>query len=359
MKPSMKKMLTFLGLTFASLVWANIFVASVSASEMSYSVETVLPDNQIDKKNSYFDLKMAPHQKQELRIHMRNDTAKAVKVTPTVSPATTNSNGVVEYGPAPTKLNDTASYNIKDLIKSSTKEITIPAHSDTDYTLNVTMPEKAYDGVVAGGIYFEEKDQKSGNSQQKSGLALENRFSYVVAILLKETDRPVTPELTLEEVAPGQINARNVINADLKNTQATYINQLKVDTAVKAKNSKEVLYKSSKSAMQVAPNTTFTYPTALNGDTLKPGDYTMHVVASSGKHRWEFDKDFTISGEKAQELNKKDVSIKHNSSWLYILLGLLLLVLAFCLLLFVLWKKRKKKIETINDLKQKLEKAEK
>lgn len=351
----MEKGLTFLGLAFGAFVLANTSVPSVSASELSYSVETVLPDNQIDKKHSYFDLKMTPNQKQELHIHMRNDTAKTVKITPTLSPATTNSNGVVEYGPAQTTLNDTAPYNIKDLVKSSTKEITIPAHSSTDYSLNVTMPEKAYDGVVAGGIYFEEKDQKSGESQQKTGLALENRFSYVVALLLKETDTPVTPELTLDQVEPGQINARNVINAGLKNTQATYINQLKVDTDVKAKNGKDILYKSSKSAMQVAPNTTLTYPTALNGEALKPGVYTMHVVATSGKHRWEFTKDFTISGAKAKELNNKDVSIKHDSSWLYILLGILLFVLALILLFFILWKKNKKKAEELEQLKQKID----
>lgn len=344
-----------MSLAIVSVILGSTHTYNAYASELSYTVETVLPSNQIDKKQSYFDLKMATNQKQVLKIHMRNGTSREIKITPTISPATTNSNGVVEYGPSQTKLDSTAPYNIKDLVKSSTKEITIPAHSSTDYKLNVTMPDRAYDGIVAGGIYFEEKKHNSQEDKQKSGLALENHFSYVVAVLLKETDKPINPEITLLRVRPGQVNARNVINAELKNSQATYINQLKVQTDVKRKYSNDILYKSSTSAMQMAPNTTLTYPTPLDGEKLKPGVYTMHVVANSGKKQWEFNKDFTISGTKARELNEKDVSIKHDYSWLYVLTGVLLLFLAFTLIFFILWNRKSKKTGELKNLKKEIE----
>lgn len=337
----LKKYLALLSL-IAGFSCLEVYCAtSTLASELSYTVETILPDNQVDKTQSYFDLKMEPNQKQELKIHMRNDTDRVVKIAPVISPATTNLNGVVEYGPAETKLNDTAPYNIQNIVKSSTEEITIPSHSSVDYRLEVSMPPKSYDGIVAGGIYFEEKNKPTEKTGQKAGLALENRFSYVVAILLRETEKTVIPELTLGKIEPTQVNSRNTITTELNNGRSVYINELKVETDIKVKNEKKILYKSSKKAMQIAPNTTLNYPTSLEGQKLKPGVYTMHVVATSGKYRWEFNKDFTISGEQARELNRKDVTIQNDNSWIYILIGVILLILSGIILLIL--RKRNKK----------------
>lgn len=355
MKIYKKRGLALVSLGFTFFLLSKFHTLDVQASELNYSVETVIPDNQIDKKQSYFNLKMTPSQHQELVIHLRNDTDKDVEVTPSVHPATTNLNGVVEYGPSLTKLDDTAPYNIQDIVKSSTDQIDIKAKSSVDYKLQVTMPEKAYDGLLAGGIYFEEKNQNKEQSDKKSGMSIENQFSYVVAVLLNETDKEVTPEMALTKVEPGQVNARNVINSFLQNTQAAYIKNLKVVTDVKKKGKDEILYKSSKEEMQMAPNTTMSYPTALNGKELQPGVYNMHIVATSGKLKWEFNKEFTIAGDVAKKLNKADVTIKHDNSWLYVLLGILLLLILVLLLFFMAWKKNKKKAEELESLKKQIE----
>nr|WGD97680.1 DUF916 domain-containing protein [Bacillus safensis] len=70
----------------------------VNASELNFSVITVIPRNQIDQSKSYFDLKVKPSQKQTLQILMRNDTNQQIVIEPKVHTATTNVNGVVEYG---------------------------------------------------------------------------------------------------------------------------------------------------------------------------------------------------------------------------------------------------------------------
>lgn len=40
----------------------------------------VIPENQIDKNQTYFDLKMQPGQKQTIQVQMKNDTNKEVVV---------------------------------------------------------------------------------------------------------------------------------------------------------------------------------------------------------------------------------------------------------------------------------------
>ena len=79
------------------LVCLVILANKVSASEMSFSVQAVIPENQIDKSQSYFDLKMQPDQSQDLTVELYNNTEKDLTISVTPNAATTNQNGVVEY----------------------------------------------------------------------------------------------------------------------------------------------------------------------------------------------------------------------------------------------------------------------
>ena len=113
--------------------------------------------------------------------------------------------------------------------------------------------------------------------------------------------------------------------------------------------------------MQIAPNTNFSFPTALNGQPLTPGEYHLKMTVlgnenENGKfsrkkgnttinytNQWVFEKDFTIDGKVAKELNTTDVTIKKDNNWIYILVAsLFLLFILLCILLFVLRKKEEK-----------------
>lgn len=81
------------------------------------------------------------------------------------------------------------------------KEIHLPKHSTKTVECQLTLPEKPFNGYVLGGLYFEQKsDEQPAHSE--NGVAINNRFSYVVGVLLSETDEPVQPELSLNEVKP-------------------------------------------------------------------------------------------------------------------------------------------------------------
>lgn len=165
--------------------------------------------------------------------------------------------------------------------------------------------------------------------------------------------------LLFNEVKPDQINARNVILANVQNDQKTYINQVIIETKITKKGHSKVLYREEKEALQIAPNTNFSFTTALNGQPLTPGEYhlTMTVLGNeNGKfsrkkgnttinytNQWVFEKDFTIDGKVAKELNTTDVTIKKDNNWIYILVAsLFLLFILLCILLFVLRKKEEK-----------------
>ncbi|WP_275667513.1 WxL protein peptidoglycan domain-containing protein [Bacillus haynesii] len=68
-------MLKKISFTFTTMLILAIAVSLGSiktwASELNFSVETVIPENQINKKLTYFDLLMEPSKKQTLEIVLR------------------------------------------------------------------------------------------------------------------------------------------------------------------------------------------------------------------------------------------------------------------------------------------------
>lgn len=48
----------------------------------------------------------------------------------------------------------------------------------------------------------------------------------------------------------------------------------------------EVLYQEEKEGLQIAPNTNFSFPTALNGQPLTPGEYhlTMTILGNENEN---------------------------------------------------------------------------
>ncbi|HAP4265926.1 TPA: DUF916 and DUF3324 domain-containing protein [Enterococcus faecalis] len=329
------------------------------ASEFNFAVTPTIPENQVDKSKTYFDLKMAPGAKQTVEIQLRNDTDEDITIENTVNSATTNLNGVVEYGQNGIKPDKTLRFNLKDYVEAP-KEIILPKHSQKTLPLTITMPKDSFDGVMAGGITLKEKKKETTTSaDQSKGLAINNEYSYVVAIILQQNETKVQPDLKLLGVKPGQVNARNVINVSLQNPQAAYLNQLHLINTVSKGG--ETLYQSDTEDMQVAPNSNFSYPISLKGERLTPGKYVLkstaygvkdekgiyQVKGANGEERylykWEFTKEFTISGDVAKELNEKDVTIKGTNWWLYLLI--VLIILALLLLIFFLYRKKKKEEE--------------
>ncbi|MDT1958939.1 DUF916 and DUF3324 domain-containing protein [Carnobacterium divergens] len=337
----MKKILKISTIMLMMLLSLVLFMQNTQASELNFAVEPVIPDNQRDKTKSYFDLHVQPNTEQIIEVNLRNDTDTEVTVEPSVHSATTNLNGVVEYGKVDEKKDKTLKYDLNDLVKVD-KEIKIPSQSSIKVPMKIQIPEEKFDGILAGGITFKEKEKENKNDSSQNGLSIENKYAYVVALVLNESDTELKSDLQLKKVFPDQVNSRNVINATIQNTQAKYVNQLKIEAKVTKKNSDKILYTSKKEQMQMAPNSTFNYPISLDSKPLKSGQYTLKMSAYSKDDEWHWDENFTIKNSVAKKLNKKDVSIEHHNAVLYTLILVILLIVIMLIILFKKNKNRKK-----------------
>lgn len=336
-----KQLLTVL---IIALTIPFLHLTTVSASELNFAVEPLIPENQRDKTKTYFDLLVKPDSEQTIEINLRNDTENEVIVEPKVHSATTNLNGVVEYGPVETKRDSTLKHDLNEVV-SVEKEVKIPAQSSVKLPLTITVPKEEFNGILAGGITLQEKETKNNDNTETKGLSIQNQYAYVVALVLNENNTQVKPELKLNKVFPDQVNARNVINANLQNSTPNYLNQFNVVAKITQKGKTNALYETTKKAMQMAPNSNFDFPISLAGEKLEAGEYTLELTATTKADRWHWKKNFTIKADEAKKLNAKDVTIKKDYTWLYIMIGIGLIVLSILIVILILKRKRKKEEE--------------
>ncbi len=353
-----------------------LFKPTAYADTPGFSVVPSVGKNQIKPGLGYFNLLLKPNQSQKLEFTIYNNGSKDLKVKTTFGTAFTGDAGNVLYTPEKYRSDQSLKINIKDYVKLP-KNVTIPAHSKSVVEAEVTMPAEEFKGVIAGGFNFNEIDvgsDKSKTAASKSSTSITNLYSYVIGLVLQNSEDTIQPTLNLKEVGASQRNSRNIFSAKLENSASTYLLNMDVDAVVTSFKDKKIKYSFKNSSMEMAPNSNFdlAVPVSIQGvpkenetsQPLKPGKYQISMTIFGGKnengkyqklvngqvtnydYKWTFNKSFIVTGKQSKQLNSKDVTINQNkeNSWvLYILIALVVLLM---IIIFILLYKSKNKKES-------------
>ncbi|MDW5523888.1 DUF916 and DUF3324 domain-containing protein [Carnobacterium maltaromaticum] len=335
-------------LTLLSGILLFMGTNTVHAADMTYSVKTIIPENQIDKDKTYFDLKMVPGQKQMISLELENSSDQEITIQIGINTATTNRNGVINYGDSNMAKDSSLTYDISELIQGENEIVLLPKEKKVvNYT--VTMPEKSFDGILLGGFYIHKKLTKEEQESEKN-VQIKNDYSYIVGIKLTETDVKVEPELKLNDITPGLQNYRTVVNATLQNITPTIISGMSIEASIRKKGSDEIIHQAEKSNQSMAPNSSYQFPISWDNQELKPGKYNLGLKAIDGNNNeWQFSKEFEITSD-VKELNEEAIELEEKDTFQIYLLALviLLILLSICYLIFKKKKKKKKRIKRRN-----------
>ncbi|EIR4022451.1 hypothetical protein IGK25_002675 [Enterococcus sp. DIV1614a] len=337
----MKQIAVYIGVGIISLLSLIGFSLTGVATEnqADFSVNAEQSAYQVDKSKTYFDLSLPVNESVPLVIHVTNNSEEAIEVAGELSPATTNINGVVEYGKTQNQLTSSVPFDITKVASFEKEKQTIAPKQTVDFVVNVSVPTKDYAGIVAGGITLRDVTEEKTSSETKG--MFKNKFAYAIALLVHGDKTPVENTVTLKEVTPTQVNSRNVVSAAIENKTANYINKVSIEASVTDASGKEVLSE-KKEDMQIAPSSLFQFPIYYEKQAMKAGKYTLTMTVRSEKQEWQLKKSFTITEEKATALNKTDVSEKEESrnvQWL--VLGLVGIIFLLLIILIVVLKKKK------------------
>lgn len=343
---------------------ATVESSSETAEQMeeagALSIQAVIPENQRDLSKTYFDLRMTPGQEQIIEVVLINNSDEEIIVEVETNDATTNSNGIVEYTKIEGNRDPSLKYGFSDIAETET-EVVIAPHTSENASIKLKMPDEEFDGEILGGLYIKEKNQNSKASQNEDGSAVVNSFAYNIGVLLTENDNTVKPILNLKEVKAGQINLRNVIQANFQNPQATIITNLSFDVKVYRKGDEKPIIAQTSDGNRMAPNSNFDFGIDMKNQAFSAGTYILKGEATNGNEEWQFEKEFTITSDEAKDYNKIAVELEDTFPWFWIIAISILLFIALVVAIFLFRKvkRQNEQLQIMNGRKKKAIKRKK
>ncbi|WP_225743801.1 DUF916 and DUF3324 domain-containing protein [Marinilactibacillus sp. Marseille-P9653] len=275
---------------------------------VAFSVKAVIPKNQHDLNQSYFDLRVEPGQVQEVVTMILNRSDKEIIVDVALNDASTNRNGVIIYDdPEAVVYREDA---LTDFAMLEQTEVTVQPGETESVFATISVPEEPFDGVVLGGLRFQER--RNVNDEESEGVAILNEYAYVIGLQLSQNDSELEPLIELTDVEPGLSNSRTAVIATLKNMQPMILRDLAItaevyegDTLVKTASMEEV---------RIAPESSMDVVINWENYAIEAGDYSVELTASSEQGEWTFSEAFTITEEEEEEANEQAVVIVENTS---------------------------------------------
>ncbi|MDT2659195.1 DUF916 and DUF3324 domain-containing protein [Enterococcus hulanensis] len=281
-----------------------------------FTVESVIPDNQVDNTKTYYYLKLNPEQKQTIQVKVISTQEEPVTVMMNVHDAVSSSVGAIDYANANPKLDKSLTNPITKLvkIKDNQKKVTVQNFEEKIVEYEISAPKEAFPGVKLGSLRFVRQSEKK--EQNKNGLSPE--YARVIALMLTEDESTFNKgaELHLiEKVRLDLSDGRKVIAATIQNDQPKVAQELTIKGNVVKKGEKKVIAKREMKNFSVAPNSNFDFEILLGLDRFSAGTYIFTGEAKGAEKTWKWKKEFTVGNKQANKVNEETVYRIHVPKW--------------------------------------------
>ncbi|EPH96836.1 hypothetical protein D920_02001 [Enterococcus faecalis 13-SD-W-01] len=317
-----------------------------AASGAGFTMQAVIPENQRTDV-TFFDLLVQPNLEQELSIIVQNLEEHPITVVVSPNDSFTNNNGLIEYTKriAGDEYVHSSALRFSDVVVDEEIEKEIPALEEAEFQFTIQMSEESYKGTVLGGFYATRTDEQEAEVTEVSqGMSIQNKFALVLGIRLQEEEElSVLPDLELAGAGASLSDGLGRIHANLNLKQPTILTQMNVEARVYKDG--ELRYERSAENQQMAPLSNYNFQIPVSEDGIIPGDYVMRVAASTEEHQWDFEKEFTITVDDANNVNDQSLlsdQLRQRDLMRYLLMALIALVVLLTGIIIWILVKRKK-----------------
>lgn len=322
----MKKCSIWLSLFFGLLTIMFVNQTSLAADDnnKSYSVQAILPDNQLNKDVSYYDLQVTPKKSQTLDLVIFNTGSKPIEVETEINNAYTTDSATIGYDKFSAKTYKSDNPSLSSLVEGKRKKtVTIDANSSKKVSFVVNSPKKDFSGIILGGV----TTTAIVNDSKSDKIDVANQIRYVKGVVLHSKPDQVDPNMNLESAAPRAINEAVGLGYSLNNLAPININEVSVKAVISHKGMKDINY--SADNLQIAPDSKFNYFIPIKH--LKPGIYTTKLTfTSKSGYTKTFNNKLQVSQGKIDALNESSqetTSSKTLIMWIAGLFGVLVVAL--------------------------------
>lgn len=283
-----------------SMIFITTTVNTFAEEGLGFEVRAIHSSTQIDRELGYYYVQTDPGESQNIKVAVSNTSDKEKKIELVVENGISQSNGNIGYSSDLEKIDDTLKNPITEILIPDEKVFSIPPGEEKIATLKLNPPATKYEGVKVGQIIIREF-----NDSDKSGVG--EVYQYSLGFVTSETGEPFNDgnQLDFGDVTPSVVNGQRVVALSIVNPEPKLIEGLQVDSYVTEKGDKSRIKEVQIKNFSFAPNSKvdFLLPWGLSNFTS--GDYTYYFTAKNEYDSFQYEKDFTIRGNDAKNLNNE------------------------------------------------------
>ncbi|MCI1553081.1 MAG: DUF916 and DUF3324 domain-containing protein [Levilactobacillus sp.] len=335
-----RKWALVLALVCFTILGLGVSVTAQAASNGTPASFTVAPELPTDnaKRVDYFDFKVTPGQKRVLVLSVTNNGQKTntFDITPRI--ASTNTNGILDYGTNNTNAQLPA--QLKQIMTPArTKSVKVLGKHTVKVPFKFTAPAKRFSGVMLGGFTIAEHGANRRSQAKHKATGVVAHVQYVIGLeFYNQRSRTVTaPVVKFRQAHYGLAQARPTLRLGMANQTRGLVGQGKL--RAKLTNSQQKVVKQfTKEQMTFAPQSNFNLNLDLENKQLAAGTYTLAgTLTAKGGYSWRFQKQFTVTNAQVANVKKHAANFGPQKTWKDYLMDAIV-VLAVLVLLYELYK---------------------
>ncbi|MCC8023012.1 MAG: DUF916 and DUF3324 domain-containing protein [Clostridiales bacterium] len=312
------------------------FPMRAQAAATDFYVRAVIPENQVDKRQTYFDLRLAPGESQTVEVQVTNAADAPLLVYTRLAIASTERNGLILYEKEQATAAEKADPSILDVASLRQESVTVPAGGTVRVAVDIEMPDDVeFDGAIVGGLIFQEASEAEEEAQ---GIQLQNQFRYIIGLQITQNDDPVEPDFDLASITVQQLNQNSpAVVIAVENLEPRIVKEMQVQAWIYKRDAQEPLKTLNLDSAEMAPQSVGEFAVEWPSGLLQAGQYRLRLRLEYRGEVWEWDEPFTISQSEASAVNPAQPV-----NWLlWGLIGAGALLVLF-LLFFLIWKRRRR-----------------
>ncbi|SJZ61822.1 protein of unknown function [Pilibacter termitis] len=343
-----------IGVIFTLLFGSALTAQGTRADEKQmggYSVTKGKAGEEINPKTGYYDLKMTPGETREITVILKNNTDKEIGVNQSIFTSHTNTNGEADYTSLAKEYDKSLKVKLHEIITLKEEgKVKLDKQSEKELTATIKLPKDVPTGILLGSWYFLKDDQVAKST--KKGMGVKTQIAFSLPIKITVGNEIPEPNLNLVDIQAGMDYFKKSYLGRVQNDQPALMTKLTFLAKVTKKGSDEVLFKNEMSGRSMAPNSNYQFPVHLNEKQAQAGEYTYSLEVISEDPKWEsknwrWEKDFTITKEEAEKINKESLNDPKPEEtipvWLIVLLTVFGLGFVSLLVYIIVSKKRKRR----------------
>lgn len=289
-----------------SLCSTKVAAAEDAQAPAGFTVEAVIPDNQVDIMQSFFYLKVEPATPQVIQVRVKSTREEAVTVRLGVHTAVSSSIGSIGYASENPKLDESLQDPIAEIvsINGGQNEVTVANYEEKTIDYTIQPPAEAFPGVKLGSLRFVADGE---GTQQAGQAALSSEYAYVIALMLTEDAERFNlgANLNLKDVNLRLSNGRKVIAANIQNDQPKVLQEMTIEGQVRRRGRSDTIVSNRQTNFSVAPNSNFDFELPLDLNDFPAGTYVFTGQAEGAGRTWKWEEEFTVSGRQAAKVNRE------------------------------------------------------